>query len=201
MANRRQRERQRRREAILEAATVVFAEHGVDGASMEAIAERCDLSKALLYYYFPDKRALHRATAVSLVERFFADLTATTPPTGALPDVVEGLLAFYQRHFTENRDLLRVMGPYLHHVGALFDDPEAMAAITLAHRPWMDRMGPLLARTPWASDPAGFQAFLFDITVILKDLCLAGRDAEAAARVRFYSDLVRRACRGAGETA
>jgi TetR/AcrR family transcriptional regulator len=47
------------REAILNAAEVVFAEHGFDGARIDAIAEESGYNKSLLFQYFGDKLGLY----------------------------------------------------------------------------------------------------------------------------------------------
>src|SRR5438552_18055568 len=52
---------QRTREAILGAAEAVFAEHGFDGTSVDAIAETAGYNKSLLFQYFGDKLGLYTA--------------------------------------------------------------------------------------------------------------------------------------------
>jgi len=49
------------RAAILKAAVCEFAQEGVAGARIDAIARSAKVNKALLYYYFEDKEALYRA--------------------------------------------------------------------------------------------------------------------------------------------
>ncbi|HYX49927.1 MAG TPA: TetR family transcriptional regulator [Ktedonobacteraceae bacterium] len=49
------------REAILNAAEAVFAEHGFDGARVDAIAETAGYNKSLLFQYFGDKLGLYEA--------------------------------------------------------------------------------------------------------------------------------------------
>ncbi len=49
------------REAILNAAEAVFAEHGFDGARVDAIADRAGYNKSLLFQYFDDKLGLYEA--------------------------------------------------------------------------------------------------------------------------------------------
>jgi AcrR family transcriptional regulator len=49
------------REAILNAAEAVFAEHGFDGARVDAIAESAGYNKSLLFQYFGDKLGLYEA--------------------------------------------------------------------------------------------------------------------------------------------
>ncbi|MBK5001346.1 TetR/AcrR family transcriptional regulator [Pseudomonas sp. S31] len=46
------------RENILKVATREFAERGYDGASIEAIVLRCEISKNLIYHYFDSKEGL-----------------------------------------------------------------------------------------------------------------------------------------------
>lgn len=62
---RRQEERDRRRTEIVDAADAVYAESGWDSVTMDQVARRARLSRALVYVYFKDKPDLHLA----LVER------------------------------------------------------------------------------------------------------------------------------------
>lgn len=61
---RKTRDREKRRRAILDAARHVFFEHGFNNTSMEMIANRCQLAKGTIYLYFKNKESLY----VSLVE-------------------------------------------------------------------------------------------------------------------------------------
>ena len=61
VAERRLEEKERRRADILDSAERIFAQMGLDSASMEDIAREARLSRALLYVYFPDRPALHFA--------------------------------------------------------------------------------------------------------------------------------------------
>jgi TetR/AcrR family transcriptional regulator len=49
------------REAILNAAAAVFAEHGFDGARIDAIAEAANYNKSLIFTYYGDKLGLYAA--------------------------------------------------------------------------------------------------------------------------------------------
>ncbi len=51
------------REAILNAAEEVFAEHGFDGARIDAIAAKAGYNKSLLFQYFGDKVGLYAMVA------------------------------------------------------------------------------------------------------------------------------------------
>ncbi|PKA41951.1 TetR/AcrR family transcriptional regulator [Rhizobium sullae] len=54
-----QRDPERTKAAILEAATREFAENGMGGARVDAIAERAGTNKRMLYHYFGDKEQLY----------------------------------------------------------------------------------------------------------------------------------------------
>lgn len=56
---RRQEEKDRRRNEILDAAEAVFAQVGPEKATMDQVARKARLSRALLYVYFDDKVDLH----------------------------------------------------------------------------------------------------------------------------------------------
>lgn len=55
LADRRQEEKERRRSEILDAAEAVMASVGWDELTMDQVARRARLSRALLYVYFKDK--------------------------------------------------------------------------------------------------------------------------------------------------
>ena len=59
------------RDAILQAALAEFAQEGLAGARMDAIAAAAGVNKALLYYYFHDKDTLYGA----VLDRFFLGMT------------------------------------------------------------------------------------------------------------------------------
>src|SRR5208283_2417981 len=59
------------RDSILKAALAEFAQQGLAGARVDAIAASAGVNKALLYYYFHDKESLYGA----VLDRFFIRLT------------------------------------------------------------------------------------------------------------------------------
>jgi TetR/AcrR family transcriptional regulator len=67
------------REAILNAAEAVFAEHGFDGARIDAIAEASGYNKSLLFQYFGDKLGLY-AEVVRHADRELTELQARLLP-------------------------------------------------------------------------------------------------------------------------
>lgn len=63
-----------KRGKILEVAKRRFAHYGLAKTTMSEIAKDLALSKALLYYYFPDKNSLYMAVIEEIVEDMDADL-------------------------------------------------------------------------------------------------------------------------------
>jgi AcrR family transcriptional regulator len=70
-----------RRALLLERATELFGEHGYDALSMAQIAREANISKALLYHYFPSKHKLFEAALMSGAD----DLRARVQPDPSLP--------------------------------------------------------------------------------------------------------------------
>ncbi len=56
--DRREQERIRRREAILDAARAVFAQEGFRRATVDVIAQRAEVAKGTIYLYFENKEAI-----------------------------------------------------------------------------------------------------------------------------------------------
>jgi AcrR family transcriptional regulator len=74
-------QRDERRELLLARATELFAQHGYEGLSMSQLAREAQISKALLYHYFPSKRRLFEAA----LEEGAEELRARTEPDPARP--------------------------------------------------------------------------------------------------------------------
>jgi len=67
VAERRAREKQRRRDDILDAAKKIFSAKGFHGATMEEIASGAELSPATLYLYFNNKNELYASLNVKML--------------------------------------------------------------------------------------------------------------------------------------
>jgi TetR/AcrR family transcriptional regulator len=73
------RDRDVTRAAILGAAEQEFAEHGLEGARTEEIAERSGVTKGMIYHYFGSKEKLYEAA----LEQVFAPLLLSLQPFAA----------------------------------------------------------------------------------------------------------------------
>jgi AcrR family transcriptional regulator len=98
-----------RRATLLEAARAAFAEAGYHETSLDAVAERAGVSKALLYEHFSSKRELYVAILEThvheLVERISGAVGAAEPGE---PRMRAGLEAFFG-FVEERRGAWRIM--------------------------------------------------------------------------------------------
>jgi AcrR family transcriptional regulator len=98
-----------RREAILDAARSAFAERGFHKTSLDSVAERAGVSKALLYEHFSSKRELYVAMLEmhvhELVERISGAVAGAEPGE---PRMRAGLEAFFG-FVEERRGAWRIM--------------------------------------------------------------------------------------------
>jgi len=192
---RRQRERQQRRAEILAAATRVFAQAGIDGASMGAVAREAELGKATLYYYFPTKEALYAAVLDEGTEAFFGSLALAPPEGDDLVATVEALLRGYLAFFRAQPELHRVLAPRLvHTIGASWTsgaNPHPAQAAPPAHAAFMGRLMGQAMTSPWLQDPRALGAFLADVLIALSQRILAGQ-GQLDAALEFYLGVVRR---------
>ncbi len=97
-----------RREAILGAASRLFAERGYYEVGVGDIAREAGLGRASVYYYFADKEAIARALYDSIVDRIYA---ATARALAGREDLFLGILVDYIllfRHVALNRSVQAV---------------------------------------------------------------------------------------------
>ena len=86
---------------VLDAAARLFADHGIDATSMDAIAEASSVSKATIYKHWPDKGALCLEVMSSLHgPEPFRSIPASS-------DVRADVVAFLGRHPPKPRSELR----------------------------------------------------------------------------------------------
>ena len=91
----RERQRQARSEAILEAAFALIVEQGYDALTMEALAARVGISRQTLYHHFASKEDITLRAVLTLMERGIAEIEAidaSQPPVERLVRVVRGML-------------------------------------------------------------------------------------------------------------
>ncbi|OBI75305.1 TetR/AcrR family transcriptional regulator [Mycobacterium sp. E740] len=84
-----------RRNELLLLGAEVFGQRPYDEVRVDEIAERAGVSRALMYHYFPDKRAFFAAVVRAEGERLFeATNTPPRPGQSLFDQVREGVLAY-----------------------------------------------------------------------------------------------------------
>ena len=99
MARKRAQDYEVKREGILLKAADLFARFGYSGTSISMIADACNVSKALLYHYYPDKEAVlfdvisaHLTQLLEVIEA----AEASAPPQERLYALSAALLEAYR---------------------------------------------------------------------------------------------------------
>ena len=101
-----------RRSLLLKHATALFAEHGYDGLSMSQLAREAQISKALLYHYFPSKRRLFEAALAEGAEELRArtEPDPSRPPAEQLSVALDAFLQWVQERPEAYAKLLESAG-------------------------------------------------------------------------------------------
>jgi TetR/AcrR family transcriptional regulator len=97
LATRRQKASEARTEQLLNAALEVFASYGFHGSSLEQIAEKADISKTNLLYYFSSKKALYDAVMTRIIDIWLEPLKAfekTSDPIVAFDGYIRAKLEY-----------------------------------------------------------------------------------------------------------
>jgi AcrR family transcriptional regulator len=105
---RKEREREARREEILNAAHAVFIEKGLTGSTVDDIAAAAELSKGTIYLYFHSKEDLYLAVmnrGIDIMQEMFERAIGTGEnPIKLIWNLGEAYYAFFQDH----RDYFRM---------------------------------------------------------------------------------------------
>lgn len=68
------------KQKILGAAILVFADHGLEGATTRMLAAQAGVNSALIYYYFENKQSLFADAIRTALQRFFTSLQSRPRP-------------------------------------------------------------------------------------------------------------------------
>lgn len=97
-----------RRQALIDAANAVFAEHGFDCATTRAIAERAGCAEGLIHRYFNGKHGLLLAILQNKAGDIAAHFDADLPDRDTVEAEIEQLLLWHLDAMWERRDFMRV---------------------------------------------------------------------------------------------
>ena len=137
------RDAERSRAMILSAALEEFALFGLGGARIDRIAERSNLNKRLIYYYFIDKDQLFQAVLESAYEQIREkekELNLQSlEPTAAIRTLVE----FTWNYYLEHPEFLTLLNSAnLHKARHIQESPNARAL----NSPLIELLGEILEK-------------------------------------------------------
>ncbi len=137
------RDPERTRARILEAATQEFARHGLGGARVDRIAERAGANKRMLYYYFGDKDGLFLAALEGAYARIRSaeqglDLEQADPR-----EALQRLVQFTWRYYLDHPEFLTLLNSENLHKGR---HVRRSARVQQMHAPLVRSLALLLRR-------------------------------------------------------
>jgi AcrR family transcriptional regulator len=97
------------KEKILAAAVAEFSELGFAGARMERIAQRADINKAMLHYYFSSKEKLYQEAIKQGIKRIFPKIRNLLLTENDPEKFLEKLPRLYISFFWENQTFVRMI--------------------------------------------------------------------------------------------
>lgn len=87
---------------ILEAAREVFIKSGFDGARMQDIADKANMNKALLHYYFRSKEKLFERIFAESFKHMFEGIRECFATESSLEVVIRTFIPIYLKTVTQN---------------------------------------------------------------------------------------------------
>ncbi|EPB6719092.1 TetR family transcriptional regulator C-terminal domain-containing protein [Vibrio fluvialis] len=98
--------RRRNQKLILQAAADEFVKHGYKGTSVQAIADRVNLPKANILYYFKSKTGLYKALLqdiLTLWNEGFSESAIDSSPQAVLRNYIVGKMRYSRTHPQESK--------------------------------------------------------------------------------------------------
>jgi TetR/AcrR family transcriptional regulator len=99
---RKEREKEQRRQQILEAGKNAFLKYGYENTTMEHIANECEMSRATIYLYFKNKEDLIQSIIIYSLDILYKmmseSINTTDEPEQKLMAMGYAYLEFYKKH-------------------------------------------------------------------------------------------------------
>ncbi len=105
---RKEREKEQRKEDIIDSAEKIFAEKGLAAATMDEIAEAAELGKSTLYLYYKSKEDLYLAATMRGGEILYTMMAEATAGDEPILVRIRKLGEAYLEFFNKHRDYFRM---------------------------------------------------------------------------------------------
>ena len=124
-------EREARKHLIMDGALSVFNNQGIDGTTMEQIANKAGFGTASLYYYFPKKEDVFSAIMIKGWEQLWASCQTPIESNASPKEKFLAILNIIANHILKDRNLYSF----------LFTAPQH--SINFESEPWKEYQGKL----------------------------------------------------------
>ena len=119
------------RDRLLQAARMLFGEHGFDGTSLQAVANRVGIAKPSLLYHFRSKTVLREAVLEDLLAHWNRELPQLLASARTGEDRFASLFGALVAFFEEDPSRARLVAR------AMLDQPDVVRALLQTHvAPW-----------------------------------------------------------------
>lgn len=105
---RREREKIRQRQEMLDAALLLFSEKGYHNVSMQEIAEKSEFAIGTLYKFFQNKEDLYKAMVMDQCDRFDSIFTEALEIPGTVTEKLRNYVRVKEKTFRENLLFIRL---------------------------------------------------------------------------------------------
>ncbi len=109
ISDRKAREKEQRRQAILAAAEKRFAREGYNATQLDSIANDMEISKGTIYLYFKNKEDLFFSLIDEKITTHFDNLTVIISTVNTLDDLVQKLVAYNLKHYKQHHRMIRLV--------------------------------------------------------------------------------------------
>jgi len=118
-------EHEKRKREILEKALDVFVDEGYEDTTFQKIAERCGITRTILYLYFKNKREIFSFSIKLFTEKLEAELRRIAEDSGRnQTDKLASVVSMVIDACVKNGRLLAVVMDYLAHLRASGGNPD-----------------------------------------------------------------------------
>jgi len=113
LEERRKREKENRKNAILKAARKLFFDKGFRNVTVESIAKKAELSKGSVYLYFKSKEEIYTQILLGDIDKFHKVIASLMQEGQSSSAMLMGLANIYADFFMNDRELFRIMMNYM----------------------------------------------------------------------------------------
>lgn len=111
--NRREKEKEQRRKAILKAARKLFIKKGYNSVTVANIAKKADLSKGAIYLYFSSKEEICAQILLDEIEKFHQKTFYLFDDGKSATEVLSDFSNLYVDFFLSDRELFRILMTFM----------------------------------------------------------------------------------------